>query len=673
MSRLIDTRLDFLSPASVVPGLGAKRVEALRLSGIETLGDLLYHFPKRYIDRSTITPMAELGRRDGSAVNVIGVITRTRVERGRTPRLRIQVADDSGTMEALWFHGIPFFRKTLQTGMRLLLTGSVSCTPACQMIHPQIERIGENKVGPDIVYLPLYPVTSAMKDAFVQQKLLQKSIAWALDNIKHYPQLLPKKIEEKYGFPPLCRCLKELHMPADPSRLDEFRKRLVYEELYELTLTLVWSRRAFALPGRSMDPGRLGETLASVLPFSLTEEQKEAVRVLHADAKRPQRMHRLLQGDTGSGKTVVAFFGCLPALASGLQAAWLVPTELLAQQAFVTLSAWCETLSLRCALLLGQTPASERRQIHRDLLAGEIRLCVGTHSLLSPSVKFRRLGMMVIDEQHKFGAQQRLRLQEKDPAADVLVMSATPIPQTLAKTLYGDLDVVSIRSCPAGRREVSTHLVPEDRRSDMERFILDRIEGKDGRVFWVVPRIDRDEDDDGTKDVSTVIETLRAGPLSSVSMAKVHGRSNPGERLEAIRAFEKGDCRLLVTTTIIEVGIDIAAADILVVENAERFGLSQLHQLRGRVGRSQKQSYCFLLARLESGSMAEKRLSYFCGHHDGFELAEMDLSLRGPGEVSGFRQSGWETLRIADVVRDAALFSQVRQDVDAVLSQKKDC
>jgi ATP-dependent DNA helicase RecG len=672
MARSIDSRLDFLSPVSLVPGLGEKRVLALNESGIFTLGDLLHHFPRRYIDRSVVTPIAECGGRIGATVNVLATITRARVERGRRPRLRIQLSDSSGTMEALWFAGVAFFRKTLSTGLRVLCTGTVSYHTGVQMVHPAVERLAEGATAPDIFFLPVYPLTLGMKEAGVLQKVLRKTIIWALDNIQHYPQLLPRSIEEKCGFSPLDKCIREMHLPSHPDGLGAYRARLVYEELYRLAVTLRWSKRKFALPGRSMTPGTLLEKARALLPFTLTAEQEKAVAVLHADAKSPCRMHRLLQGDVGAGKSVVAFLACLPALNQGMQAAWLVPTEILARQAHDTLSAWLSKLDIQNDLVLGQSLPADRRRIAGGLADGSLKFLVGTHSLLSPWVKFQKLGMIVIDEQHKFGAEQRLRLAEKDPAADLLVMSATPIPQTLAKTLYGDLDIVSIQSTLAGRLPVSTHLVPETKRAGMEQFILGEIRENNGQVFYVAPRIERDDDsDDGLelKDVQSVFDSLRSGPFASVEMALVHGDSDPIEREKIMKKFAAGHIKVLVSTTIVEVGIDVPGATVLVVENADRFGLSQLHQIRGRVGRSSKKSYCFLLANALPDSPADKRLAYFCSHHNGFDIAEQDLLMRGPGEVGGFRQTGWEDLRLADMVRDAKLFCEIQNDIEKLFSQ----
>jgi len=674
MTRLIDSRIDFLSPASVIPGLGPKRVAALAESGINNLGDLLYHFPRRYIDRSTITPLAQCETKIGSMVSVIATITKTRIERGRRSRMRIQLTDESGEMEALWFAGIAYFRVALHTGMRVLCTGVVTAGPKPQFVHPQIERIGEGKNAPDILFLPVYPLTTAMKDAGVLQKLLCKTILWALDNIKHYPQLLPQAVEQKHAFLPLDECIRNIHFPKNVDALEPFRARLVYEELYRLALTLRVSRKNFRLPGRSMRAGDLSQKLEAALPFTLTDDQKKAIAILHKDSLNATRMHRLLQGDVGSGKTIVALFACLPALNSGFQVAWLAPTEILARQTHRTVSSFLSTLGIRCELLVGQTPKDERRNILVDCAKGSLKCVVGTHALLGSQVTFCKIGMVVIDEQHKFGAQQRLQISQKDPASDVLVMSATPIPQTLAQTLYRDLDIVSIRAKPAGRLPVETHHVPSVKRADMERFILDQIMQHKNQVFYVAPCIEVDDEsengDPELKTVQSVVASLRRSVLSSVNIDMVHGRVDAEKSIETMSRFASGNIDILVATTVIEVGIDVPNATICVVENADRFGLSQLHQLRGRVGRSDKKSFCFLLTNALPESEAYKRIAYFSKHHDGFDIAEYDLQMRGPGEVTGYRQSGWEDMKIADILRDAKLFADVQNDIDSVMQHE---
>lgn len=668
MSRPIDSRLDFLSPVSRVPGLGPKRAEALTASGQATIGDLLYYFPRRFIDRSTITPIGRVSEFLDSTCSVIGAITRTRVERGRRPRLRIQVTDDTGAIEVLWFHGVTYLRDSLRTGMRVLLTGKVSKYTSVQMVHPLIEPIGENRSQPEITFLPRYAISSAMRNVHVQQRTLSKSIIWVLDNLKHYPNILPAAIEREKGFPPLSECIRQMHLPADPGKQDLFQARLRYEELYRLALTLRWSKRKFILPGRPLLAGSLPDRLKSQLPFSLTNEQQEAIAVLHQDAASDHRMHRLLQGDVGSGKTVVALFACLPALNSGYQVVWLTPTEILAQQTYEIADRWIRPLGVTVGMLKGGMESGEKRRIQQVLDSGEMQFVVGTHALLHPLIRFKKLGMIVVDEQHKFGAQQRLRIQEKDPAGDFLLLSATPIPQTLAKTLYGDLDVVSLKSSPVVRSPVETHIVPEQKRAAMEEFIINEIQNRGSQVFYVAPRIEADEEEEeGIADVQSLFRELTKGPFSSVKTGLMHGNMDADEKQNAMARFASGEIQLLVATSVIEVGIDISAAHIIVIENAERFGLSQLHQLRGRVGRKGDKAYCFLMTSAVEGSSSQLRLKQFCKEHDGFKLAELDLSLRGPGEVAGFRQWGWEDLQLADILRDAGLFREIQATIDTIL------
>lgn len=669
MKRKISTRLDFLSPLSHVPGLGPKRIAALNESGIKTIGNLLFHFPRRYIDRSTITTVKDMYKYIESTCNIIGTISQTRVEKGRKSRLRIEITDETGSFEAVWFNGISFLRKTLYTGKKILVHGKVTRFSKIQMLHPMIETVGEKKTVPDILYLPQYPITSAMRDAHIQQKALFSSINWILKNLKHYPNILPEFIENKNNFPPLSESLKEIHIPSDPQKLDPFYKRLAYEELYQLALSLRWSKRKFALPGRAQKPGVLPDTLKAHLPFTLTSEQEKAIATLYADSASSTRMHKLLQGDVGSGKTIVAFFACLPALNENLQVAWLAPTEVLAKQTYDLVKTWLSYFSIQPALFKGGMSSGDKRELLLHLKSGKISFVVGTHALLQPSVTFSKIGMIIIDEQHKFGSEQRLKLQEKDPASDFLLMSATPIPQTLAKTLYGDLDIVSIRSIPGNRLPVRTHIVPKSKRVDMEKFISKEIHDSGSQVFCVVPRIDTVDDSCKISDITTVVEQMNRGIFASIPKAAIHGKLDAQEKQDIMERFKKGEIKILIATTVIEVGIDVPNATIMVIENAERFGLSQLHQLRGRVGRGDKQAFTFLLPNDTDNQTTAKRLKKFCSTHNGFEIADLDLSLRGPGEVTGFRQSGWDELHIADILKHADIFRSIQKELDSMLLQ----
>jgi ATP-dependent DNA helicase RecG len=482
--------LDFLSPLSRVAGLGPKRAAALREAGLVTAGDLLYHFPRKYLDRSHIVPLNEIDGHLQHTCTVAGTIVKARVERGKRTRLRALLSDGTGSIELLWFAGVPIYRSMLAPGTEIVATGRVTAYTRVQMVHPLIEGTAGGRVRP---FLPLYSISESMRDAGVSHRLLSKTVASLLGSISRFPQVIPEAIRKKRRFPPLEQCLREIHLPSDLSELDRYLCRMRYEELFRLALTLRWSRRKFALPGRAMRPGGLDERFRKQLPFALTEEQEKAVRTLYADAVSDRRMHRLLQGDVGSGKTLAAFFACLPALAGGFQVAWLAPTEVLAMQTFGVVLSWLSPLGFSAELLKGGVGTAERRRIAAGLASGGTRFVVGTHALLEPQVVFRRLGMIVIDEQHKFGAAQRLVMQEKDTASDFLLMSATPIPQTLAQTLYGDLEVVTIRKPPPGRVPVDTFCVPESRRSDMELFVLKEIREHGASAYYVVPRIEHDE------------------------------------------------------------------------------------------------------------------------------------------------------------------------------------
>ena len=521
--------IDFLSPLSVVQGFGPKRVAALNESGIETVGDLLYLLPRRYIDRTIVVPLGTIADHLNATCTVAGRVSKARVERGRRSRLRVLLSDDTGEVELIWFAGVPVYRNMLAIGAGVIATGKVTAHAHVQMVHPLVEVVPDDQEGRMARFLPLYPLTEPMREAGIGHRSLMKSIHRALDAIDNFPQLLPEPIVQKNRFPSIEQSLREIHQPTDQAKLDDCRDRLRYEELYRLALTLQWSRRKFALPGRPMLPGDLPERFKKYLPYSLTPGQEQAVRTLWDDAASHRRMHRLLQGDVGCGKTVVAFLACLPALASGYQVAWLAPTEVLALQTCTLLGEWLTRLGFTIALLSGGTKGEERRRVLAALNDGGLHVVVGTHALLQPAVKFKRLGMIVIDEQHKFGAGQRLALQEKDTASDLLLMSATPIPQTLAKTLYGDLAIVTIPDRPAGRSPVSTHLVPGTRREEMERFILSEIRDRRVAAYYVVPRIEQDDDAETTSAIDTASARLSGGTLKELCIASLHGRMATGE------------------------------------------------------------------------------------------------------------------------------------------------
>ncbi|MDG5814195.1 ATP-dependent DNA helicase RecG [Chitinispirillales bacterium ANBcel5] len=659
-SKPIKSRLDFLTPLSQIPNFGPKRVAALKAHGIATIGDLLYYFPTRYIDRSKAVAMADLEQYRDAVCTVCGTVRKVRYERGRKPRFRVSVEDKSGKMEAIWFQGAQIYNRTIKPEMRLILTGKIGYFGGYQMVHPMIEELKDENhaVQP---YVSLYSIKERMRVAGLSQKNIRKAIDWILDSLKNYPRVLPQSLEKRKNFPDLFQCLKQIHKP-ESTELKRYWDRIRYEQLYKTALSIRWNRRKYALPGRSLEAGDLVQQMKGLLPFSLTADQLECINVLHRDAASENRMHRLLQGDVGSGKTLVGFFATLPALNEGLQVAWMAPTEVLAKQTFTLVQKWLTALGFKAKLLCSGVSSIEKREILKDLSSGALQFVVGTHSLFMPSVRYNTLGMIVIDEQQRFGAGQRLQLQEKDHRSDFLMMSATPIPQTVAKTLYGDLDLLTLHSTPPGRTAVSTHLVPQHKKGDMISFLQQQI-NSGGRVYYVVPRIEAVQDGEATKSLEEIRDELIRNGLSSVGIGCVHGKMKSEERDLAVKRFKEGKDGLLMATSIIEVGMDVSEATVIVIQGAQHFGMAQLHQLRGRVGRGDKKSYCFLLSDTADEENLT-RLKQFCSTTDGFKISEIDFKLRGPGELNGFKQSGWDDPGMAELFCDPQLFTEVMNEVE---------
>lgn len=657
-------RVDFLSPLSVIPGMGPKRIQALNDAGLYRVEDLLYNFPRKFLNKGAIVPISELV--DGKGALVRGEITIARVERGKRSRLRVAIRDGSGSMELLWFAGLGYLRKALQVGRTITVYGIPKRFRIMQMVHPEVDysaSAGDNERP----FEPRYSLSGSMRDAKIGQKRLIDAVDWLFEHMRHFPRKLPNYMEEKYRLPDLRESLLRCHFPQSLDELDHWFERIQFEELYEVALNLRWNRRNFALPGRVFSERAMQMTFMQDLPFSLTDDQRMVIEELFRVSDSEKRMHHLLQGDVGSGKTVTAFLATLPALEAGYQIAWLAPTTVLAEQSYKEIYNWLKPLGYDPRLLTGNLPASEKREIQRGLTLGEISFVVGTHALISDTVSFAKLGMVVVDEQHRFGTEQRLALQQKDNRCDVLMMSATPIPASLAATVYSDLELLSIRSMPKGRKPVKTHLVPEIKRGGMLDFVKKRIETGE-RVFWVVPRIDSVEDDcNELADIEAREKELKRA-LTGIQVGVLHGRMTAFEKEAVMECFLEGSVQLLLATTVIEVGVNVPEATVIVVENSENFGLAQLHQLRGRVGRSDRESWAFLLTGKEVSQEAVDRLQGFCSTNDGFKIAELDLQMRGIGQVMGTRQSGFSDLRFSNILEMAELFKCIRQDVEQIMS-----
>ncbi len=654
-------------PVNYLKGVGPARAESLRRLGIVTARDLLFHIPHRYEDASTITPIASL--ETGMDGTIIGRV----ISKGIIPTrkgLRIFQAvlkDDTGMIEASW-PGQPFLDRTIEKGDIMLLTGTVRFFHGRQLQPREYIHLGKDDDGvKGGKVLAVYPATEGLSFRIIRG-IIDAHLDALLRLVEEY---LPADVLGVAGVPPLPEALRMVHRPQSIGEGTRGRSRLAFEELL---FVHILHRRANAL-ARERRSGiafsnkrRLTTALKAALPFVLTNAQATAVREIVGDMCSDRRMHRLLQGDVGSGKTIVALFAALLAMENGYQAAIMAPTELLAEQHARTFLSLLEPLGIEPVLVTGSLGTKARKLAAAKLAGTEPLLAVGTHALVQDAAVFGRLGFVTIDEQHRFGVEQRAAISAKGHTPDVLLMSATPIPRSLALTQYGDLDVSTLDERPAGRQPVTTVMRPESARERVLEFV-EREAGKGRQAYVVYPVIEESEKTD-LKAATTMYEQLSSGPFAGRVVALIHGRIPADEREKTMRAFRDGKIDILVSTTVIEVGIDVANATVMLVEHPERFGLSQLHQLRGRVGRGAEASYCILLG--DVGDEAAERLNVFVGTDDGFEIARADLRLRGMGNLFGEEQSGAATFRVADPVRDEELSLKARQAAELLLARDPD-
>jgi ATP-dependent DNA helicase RecG len=647
-------RLD--TPVKFLKGIGERRAEQLERLGIRTARDLLWHLPHRYIDASTVTPLvrAEVGQEVACIGRVVakGVLPTRRGLRIFHAVLR----DDSGVLECVW-PGQAFLDRTIAVGQTLLVSGPVRFYHGRQMAPREFvvladadgdaEPLGGGKV------LPVYPATEGLS-----HKIIRGLIDRHLDAlITLSDDVLPESLLRSLDLPSLAEALRAVHRPASADEAEVGRRRLAFDELLDLQLMLIRARTVAkrSRSGVAFTVRRdLTTKLRESLPWELTDDQHRALLEITADMTAPERMHRLLMGDVGTGKTVVALFAMLLAAENDFQAALMAPTELLAEQHAATLEWLLAPLSLRPELLLGRQSVGEKQAIRGRLATGQARLVVGTHALMQESVSFRRLGLVVIDEQHRFGVEQRAALIGKGAAPDVLLLTATPIPRSLALTLYGDLDVSTLRHRPPGRGTIRTAVRTGGQRERVLEFVRAEC-GKGRRAYVVLPVIEESERAD-LRAATTMAQGL-AARWPELRVGLVHGRLKPEERDDVMRRFRAGELEVLVATTVIEVGIDVPEASIMLIEHPERFGLAQLHQLRGRIGRGEDESFCILMADGEPPD----RLHAFAATQDGFKIAELDLAERGMGDLIGARQSGGVEVRHARLPADTDLLSRARQ------------
>jgi ATP-dependent DNA helicase RecG len=661
-------------PVTSLRGVGAALAARLERLGVRRVADLLFLLPLRYEDRTRITAIGALEA--GTRAAVQGEVQLSEVAYRRRRQLLTRIADGSGWLTLRFFHFSASQQQGLARGTRLRCFGEVRRGPlGLEMVHPEYRRLGEEEAAPlEETLTPIYPLTEG-----VPQGRLRALIGAALAELGRagLEELLPEGLELPPGLPALAEALAFLHRPPRGTQLAALaagrhpaQRRLAFEELLAHHLALRLRRSALkADPAWELpDSAGLARRFVAALPFALTRAQARALEEVHADLGAGVPMVRLLQGDVGCGKTVVAAAAAARAAGAGAQAALMAPTELLAEQHWRNFRDWFAPLGLPVALVSGSQSARERRSARECVAAGEVPLVVGTHALFQEGIEFARLALVIVDEQHRFGVQQRLGLAEKGRGAGrlphQLIMTATPIPRTLAMTAYADLDISVIDELPPGRTPVKTVVLPEERRAEVVARILQAVRA--GRqVYWVCPLIE--ESEELRAQAAEASAAALAEALPGVRVALVHGRMPPARKEQAMHAFKAGRVQLLVATTVIEVGVDVPNATLMVIENAERMGLAQLHQLRGRVGRGSGASSCVLLYRGPLSAPARARLEVIRASNDGFEIARRDLELRGPGELLGTRQTGLAQLKVADLMRDADLLPRVQSAAERLL------
>lgn len=672
---MVNSILD--TPVAFIKGVGPSRAEVLKKDlGLFTFQDILAHYPFRYIDRTKYFKINQINP-ESQYIQITGrVISKKVIGDKRAKRIVAAFKDETGIMELVWFQSLKWVEDHIIVGTAYVAFGKPSLFNGTFSIsHPEMELYQNKPAGRgNLTLQPIYSSTEKLKKFTLDSKGLQRLIAGLLDQvIPQVPENLPQYIIDKYQLPNKRMALLNIHFPKDEKDLNAAQRRLKFEELFYIQLQLLHNKQLRQLKFKGASFEKVGEKVnrfyKEFLPFELTNAQKRVVKEIRIDTQRGVQMNRLVQGDVGSGKTAVALMSMLLANDNGYQACMMAPTEILARQHFASITELVTDDLVKVAILTGNTKKKERAILHEQLESGEIDILIGTHALIEDKVKFRNLGLVVIDEQHRFGVEQRAKLWRKNIIPPhILVMTATPIPRTLAMTLYGDLDVSIIDELPAGRKPIETRHLFEGQRLRMFGFMKQEI-AKGRQVYIVYPLIKESEKLDLLHLEAGVEQLSYQFPRPDYQMSIVHGQMPNADKQFEMQQFIEGKTQIMVATTVIEVGVNVPNASVMVIENSERFGLSQLHQLRGRVGRGGEQSFCILMSGNKLSKEGKVRLETMVRTNNGFEISEIDLQLRGPGDITGTQQSGVLDLKLADLAKDQIILSEARNTVIEIFSE----
>jgi len=664
------------TPIEYLKGVGPKRAEVLKKeAAVYSFHDLLTYYPFRYIDKSKLYLIKDI-KSDAAYVQLQGEIRDTQmIGGGRAKRMTAYLYDPSGRIELVWFKGFKWLKGKFIPGITYTVFGKPSVfNNKFNIAHPEVEEAENTQSTFNEKFQAVYSTTEKLKSIGLGSKGFNKIFRNLITSSKqNIPENLIPQIIDQYKFLSRQESLREIHFPTSPNTLGKAQARLKFEELFYIQLNLLKQKyiRTEKVKGHKFPlvGDYFNRFYKELLPFELTNDQKKVIKEIRGDLGKGAQMNRLLQGDVGSGKTLVALMSMLLALDNGFQACFMAPTEILANQHFDTFSRMLGGLGIKIKLLTGSSKANVRKEIHKELIEGALQILIGTHALIEEGVRFKKLGLVVIDEQHRFGVAQRAKLWKKNVIPPhVLVMTATPIPRTLAMTLYGDLDVSVIRQLPPGRKPIRTYHYYDTNRLKIFGFIRNEI--KKGRQVYIVYPLIKESAKLDLNDLMDGYESIvREFPPPKYQISIVHGQMKTENKDYEMNTFVKGESQIMVATTVIEVGVDVPNASVMLIENAERFGLSQLHQLRGRVGRGADQSYCLLISKHKLSNEARTRLQTMVETNDGFKIAEVDLRLRGPGEMEGTRQSGLVNLKLADLTRDEKILKAARQTAINILEQ----